>query len=54
MEDAIKEPELKQIQLKIPEDQYNRIQQYATANAFSLATVIRIALKNFLDKTTTK
>ncbi len=53
MEDATKDPELKQIQLKIPEEQYNRLQQYATANAFTLATVIRIAVKNFLDKVAT-
>lgn len=54
MEDAIKEPELKQIQLKIPAEQYDRIQQYANQNAFTLATVVRIALKNFLDKVGTK
>jgi len=48
------EVELKQIQLKIPEEQYNRLQQYATKNAFTLATVIRIAVKNFLDKVGTK
>ena len=44
------EPELKQIQFKIPEEQYNKLQQYATKNAFTLATVVRIAVKNFLDK----
>jgi len=49
-----KEPELKQIQLKIPEDQYNKLVQYANQNAFTLATVIRIAVKNFLEKVCTK
>lgn len=54
MADETNEVELKQIQLKIPADQYDRIQQYATINAFTLATVVRIAIKNFLDKVTTK
>lgn len=49
-----KEPELKQIQLKISEELYNRLQQYANQNTFTLATVIRLAVKNFLDKATTK
>ncbi len=48
------EQELKQIQLKVPAEQYDRIVQYANQNAFSIATVIRLALKNFLDKATTK
>ena len=48
------EVELKQIQLKIPEEQYNKLQQYANQNAFTLATVVRLAVKNFLDKLPTK
>ena len=48
------EPELKQIQLKIPAEQYDRIVQYANQNAFAITTVIKLAVKNFLDKVATK
>ena len=54
MADETNEVELKQIQLKITEEQYNKLQQYANQIAFTLATVIRLAVKNFLDKVGTK
>jgi ABC-type sulfate transport system permease subunit len=48
------EQELKQIQLKIPAEQYDRIRAYAEKNALAITTVVKLAVKNFLDKNATK
>lgn len=48
------EQELKQIQLKIPAEQYDRLKLYADKNALAITTVVKLAVKNFLDKNATK